>query len=135
MEPAAASGMTDLIPVLVGAGMFIALIVVWGGSTAWVVGDAEKRGYPAPAVFLLLNLCGPFGLLIWLFLRPTKLVERPVDGYANADDAVAAASRLDILGDWDQAIALYQYVATQWPEHAGYTSECIKAINDKRGAH
>jgi len=45
MEPADAAGMKDLIPVLVGAGRFIAFIVVYGLSAAWVAGDAQKRGY------------------------------------------------------------------------------------------
>jgi len=132
----AASGINDLVPVLISASLFITFLVVYGGSAAWVVGDAQKRGYSGAALFLLLWLCGPLAALIWLFLRPrTRLVERPVDDYANADDAIAAASKLDMLGDWDEAIVLYQYAAARWPEHEGYVKECIKVINDKRGGN
>jgi hypothetical protein len=44
-----------------------------------------------------------------------------------------AASKLDMLGEWDQAVVLYQYTAAQWPEHDSYASKCVKLINDKRG--
>jgi len=122
--------MKDLIPVLVGAGRFIAFIVVYGLSAAWVAGDAQKRGYSGVVPLLWLCSGGPLSALIWLFLRPhTTLVERPWHHYANADDAIAAASKLDMLGDWDEAIVLYQYAATQWPEHAGYVKECMVLSN------
>ena len=35
---------------------------------------------------------------------------------------------------YDEAIALYEYVAEQWPEHEAYATECVKAINGKRAA-
>jgi hypothetical protein len=133
MEPVAASRMTDLIPLLTGAALCITFLVVYGGSAAWVVGDAQKRGYSGGVLFLLLWLCGPLSVLIWLFVRPsTRLVDRPVLDYTNADDAIEAASKLDVLGDWDEAIVLYQYAATRWPEHEGYVRKCINVINDKR---
>jgi len=128
--------MDELIPVLTAAALFITWVAVCGGIAAWVAGDAQKRGYSGVVPLLWLCSGGPLSAVIWLFLRPhTTLVERPVHDYANADDAIAAASKLDMLGDWDEAIVLYQYAATQWPGHAGYVQECIKVINDKRGGN
>jgi hypothetical protein len=99
-----------------------------------VVGDAQKRGRPGCA-FLLIWICGPLSALIWLIVRPrTRFDERPVQDYTNADDAIAAASQLDLLGDWDQAIALYQYAASRWPEHGEYVLKCVEGINDKKAA-
>jgi hypothetical protein len=132
MEPDAASGIFDLVPLLIGAALGIAFLAVYGGSVAWVVGDAQKRGYSGIAAIL----CWPFGPLIWLSVRPrTRLVERPVHDYATAAAALEAASKLDMLGDWDEAIALYQYVAGRWPEYEVYVKECIKLIDGKKGGH
>ena len=66
----------------------------------------KRAAIPVPRLFLLVWLCGPVAAIIWLYVRPrTMLVDRPVDDYANADDAIAAASKLDMLGDWDEAVA------------------------------
>ena len=135
MAPDAASRLTNLMPLFIGAALFITSIVAYAGSAAWVVGDAQKRGYSGGVLFLLVWLCGPLSALIWLFVRPsTRLVDRPVHDYTNADDAMEAASKLDMLGDWDEAIALYEYAAARWPEHEDYVRKCINVINDKRPA-
>jgi len=124
----------DLLFHLIGVAFGITLLVVYGVSAAWLVNDAQKRGCSGIAPFVLLRFLGPFSVIIWLFVRPrTKLVERPVHDYANADDALDAASKLDMLGDWDEAIALYQYAAERWPEHGSYIKACIKVINGKKG--
>jgi hypothetical protein len=133
MEPNAASEIRGLVPILIWLAYTIAFLVVYGGSVGWVVRDAQERGYSGAALILLVWLCGPLAALIWLLVRPrTKLVERPVHGYATDDDALVAASKLDMLGDWDEATALYQHAAARWPEHGGYIEECIKVINDKK---
>jgi hypothetical protein len=120
---------------LVGAAFGLAYLILWGASVAWVVGDAQKRGNPGCALLLVLGITAPFSALIWLLVRPrTGFVDRPVQSYTNADDALAAASRLDMLGDWDEAIELYQYAATQWPEHGDYIRECVKIIEGKKAA-
>ena len=128
--------MNEVISHLIGPAVGLAFIVAYAGSAAWAVGDAQKRGYTGGGLFLLLWVCGPLSAMIWLFVRPrTKLIERAVQDYTNADDAIDAASRLEMLGDWDEAIVLYEYVAAQWPEHAGYVNECIKMIYGKKGAN
>jgi hypothetical protein len=119
---------------LVGLAYIITYLGLWGACAAWVVNDAQARGRSGLA-FLLLWTCGPFCALIWLLVRPgTKLAERPAGGYTNADDALAAASQLDILGDWDEAVDLYRYAATQWPEHGEYINQCINTIHSKKAA-
>jgi hypothetical protein len=86
-------------------------------------------------VFVLIWICGPLCALIWLIVRPhTSFTEPTVQNYANADDAIAAASRLDILRDWDEAIEPYRYAATRWPEHGEYVMKCVERIDEKKVA-
>ena len=57
--------------------------------------------------------------------------------YCDADDAenaLAAAARLDHRGDWNDAISLYQSIEERWPEHANYVHNCIRDIERKRSA-
>jgi hypothetical protein len=125
--------MDPLIGPLIGVAFGLAFLVLWGACAAWVINDAQMRGRSGCAPLLVLGIGGPCSALLWLLVRPrTKLVERPVQGYTNADDALAAASQLDMLGDWDQAIALYQFAATRWPEHGEYIGKCINIINEKK---
>jgi hypothetical protein len=113
----------------------LAFLFLWVACAAWVINDAQVRGHSSCAPVLVLGVGGPFSALIWLLVRPrTRLVERPHQDYENADDALAAASRLDTLGDWDEAIAQYRYAATRWPEHSAYVDACVIAINDKKRA-
>ena len=100
----------------------------------WMNGETRTGWYSRGVLLLLLWLCGPVSVLIWSFLcAGVTLAERPVHDYSNADDAIEAASKLDMLGDWDEAIVLYQYAAARWPEHEDYIKKCINVINDKRG--
>ena len=55
-----------------------------------------------------------------------------IDDYHSAEDALATASKMEMRGDWKDAIALYHRIAERWPEHLAYITECINAINDKR---
>jgi hypothetical protein len=55
-----------------------------------------------------------------------------IDDFHNPEDALAAASKMDMHGDWDDAIALYRRVAERWPEHLEYSNKCIEAIQEKR---
>jgi hypothetical protein len=45
---------------------------------------------------------------------------------------LAAASRLDSLGEWDAAIKLYEDAAVRWPEHKSYAAACIQRIAEKK---
>jgi hypothetical protein len=127
--------MISPIAILIGVVFALVSLFLWGACAAWVINDAQKRGDSGCAPVIVVGIGGPFSVLVWLLVRPrTKLVERPVEGYENADDALAAASQLDMLGDWDEAIALYQHAATRWPEHGDYINACINKINDKKAA-
>jgi hypothetical protein len=55
-----------------------------------------------------------------------------IDEYRNAEDAMAAASKMEMHGNWQEAIALHECIAERWPEHLSYTTECIRAMNDKQ---
>jgi hypothetical protein len=136
MEPGAPFELQDLLRVLIPAASGIAILVLCGACAAWVVNDAQKRGRSGAVLIFMVFLCAPLVALIWLIIRPrTMLADHPVHDYANADDALTAASKLDMLGDWDEAIALYQYTAARWPEHECYVQECIKVIEGKRDHH
>jgi hypothetical protein len=120
---------------LIGVVFGLAFLFLWGACAAWVINDAQMRGRSGCAPVIVLGIGAPCSALIWLLVRPrTKLVERPVQGYENAEDALAAASQLDMLGDWDEAIVLYQYAARCWPEHGEYINACVNTINDKKAA-
>ncbi|MCA9267201.1 MAG: hypothetical protein KDA41_01960 [Planctomycetales bacterium] len=109
--------------------------LIWLWPAAWAIGDAQKRGVSAALPIAMFWLAGPFAALIWLAIRPAKAVDQklPVD-YRNADDALAAASQLDHLGEWDAAVSLYNHVALRWPEHAVYVENCVQKIRQKQAA-
>jgi hypothetical protein len=132
-EHAALTSVKELIPIIAGTAIAIAFFVVYGALAAWLVNDAHRRGYSGILPYYLLYCCGPVGSLLWLVVRPrTRLADRPLDAYSNADDALTAAAKLDMLGDWDEAINLYGYAAAQWPEHKSYANECVKVIVGKK---
>lgn len=54
------------------------------------------------------------------------------DDYDSPDDALAAASRLNMLGDWDASINLYRHTAQRWPEHTEYIQHCIDQVTEKQ---
>ncbi len=111
----------------------LALIGLYLWSVAWAIGDAQKRGHSGCWILVLFWLFGPLAALVWLVSRPsTTVVERPPKNYTNPDDALAAASRLDSLGEWESAIGVYQNAAERWPEHAGYVESCIDSIRQKQ---
>lgn len=64
-------------------------------------------------------------------MRPSKLTLRPHEYYEQVEVALAAASSLDQLGEWDHAIGLYESVAHRWPDHKDFVTECQKLIKEK----
>lgn len=52
--------------------------------------------------------------------------------YDNPDDAIAAASRLDLQGDWSASIELYRHAAERWPEYRQYVQHCIDRVTEKQ---
>lgn len=137
-----------LIEILGFTGMFMVLPAL---GLAGAVSMLQRRRYGmslAAACGMMIPLLGPcFGLTlpvgIWTivllrrqairesFARPH---ERSQDGYDNADDALAAVSKLDRNGDWDAAISLYRLAADRWPEHTTYIDNCINDIMKKQTA-
>ena len=118
-----------LIVLAVGLGGFA--LYLW--VVSWVISDAQKRGTTGGLPIFLFWFFGPLAVAVWLVVRPSqRLAEKQSVDYSNADDALAAASRLDTLGDWDQALALYQTSAQRWPEHQAYIERCVEQINEKR---
>jgi hypothetical protein len=66
-------------------------------------------------------------------VRPnSEAISQSEAEFDNADDALAAAFRLDMDGDWEAAIALYAKAAEEWPEQSLYARECIKRIEEKQ---
>lgn len=118
-----------LILLAVGLGGFA--LYLW--AVSWVIFDAHSRGTAKSLPLFLFGLFGPLAVAVWLVVRPSQRLaeKRPID-YADADDALAAAARLDMLGDWEEALALYQTSAQRWSEHRAYIEQCIEQINKKR---
>lgn len=122
----------EIIAILIVSALVLSVIAGYLWSVAWAIGDAQKRGQSGGFVLLLFWLFGPFAAFIWFLFRPKQtLIERSPTDYDDADDATAAASRLDSLGDWNAAIRLYRSVAERWPEHETYTTNCISELDSK----
>ena len=139
-----AQAMTDW-----GVGMVLGMVAP-GIGLAGAISMLCRKHYwlcMAGAVCLMLPLCGPLlGLTlpigIWLLVllqqssvRDSFQIGRSsIDGADDAENALAAAARLDHRGDWDDAISLYQFIEERWPEHANYVHNCIRDIERKRSA-
>ena len=123
----------DDIPTIIGLVILLALLMAYVASAAWAVGDAQKRGQSGGALIFLLWIFGPLAAIVWLIVRPRDaLIDQPPKSYDNADDMISAASRLEMLGEWNTAIVMYQQAASQWPEHERYAQECIGRIKRKQ---
>lgn len=120
---------------LIAAIFLIALILGYVWCVSWAIKDAQRCGKSEGFVVLLFWLFGPLAALVWLGVRPTQsLVDHKPEDYDNADDAMAAAARLESIGDWDEALTLYKSVAQRWPEHAIYAANCCADIARKQTA-
>lgn len=113
-----------------------AIIVFLGGYVgivAWAIGDAQKRGYGGSLVVLSFWLLGPLAVLVWVATRPKETVQQQVpSSFDDPEDAIAAAARLDLLGDWESSAALYRSVAERWPKHGTYVANCLSEIQKKQ---
>ena len=92
-----------------------------------------------------VQLCGRIAQLLKLSLQ-VKAIRQTADAhqkadlsesetiedYQDAESALEAAADLDMLGDWDHAVSVYESAAAKWPEHREYVDACIRQINDKR---
>ncbi len=108
----------------------VACAVIKGFKLDWVDGFAK---FAMLCMFGWL-MVGLYRLVwcSWLAVRPeAKVAVRPAE-YANPEDAIDAAFELDMQGDWDAAIAVYDDVARRWPEHEQYARGCITQVEEKR---
>jgi hypothetical protein len=112
---------------------FLGFAYVYVGPAAWVVRDAQQRGGIGPAVAVVVGCLGPLSALVWLLIRPkTRLIDRLPGEYADPDTALSDAARLDQLGEWDAAIAIYEQVIQNWPDHQAYATACLEQIRQKQ---
>ncbi|QEF99069.1 hypothetical protein Mal15_31280 [Stieleria maiorica] len=125
--------MSEVGQAVVGILFIVLFICAYFGPAAWAVGDAQKRGQSGGAIVLLFWLLGLLSAFIWLAIRPSEqLRRRTPDSFDDPDDALAAASRLATLGDWEQSIALYVSIRDRWPDHTDYVNACLDEINERR---
>ena len=123
---------SEIIVLLVELVVFIA---AWAVPAGWAVGDAQKRGQGGGIVVPLLWMFGPLSALVWLLVRPkTKLADKLPSNYDSAETAIDAAVRLEMLGDWEAATALYREAAVRWPEHDAYAQQCVRRIRAKQAS-
>jgi uncharacterized membrane protein YedE/YeeE len=125
----------EVVALIVGAILALTLIGLYFAPAAWVIGDAQKRGYAGGGaiVVALTVVVSPLSALIWFAIRPRKkLVDRAPEDYQSPDEAFSAAVGLDKLGEWDAANAVYEYAAQRWPEHQAYVAACLEEIKEKQ---
>tara|TARA_A100001391_G_scaffold140046_1_gene98067 strand:- start:526 stop:909 length:384 start_codon:yes stop_codon:yes gene_type:complete len=117
----------EAVPVVLFPIVFAA---VFTGSVAWGVKEFQSRDVGA-GWLLLLWLFGPVTLFAWFAFRPKRLVDRTLDDYTNADDQLAAAARLESLGELQAAQHLLGDASARWPEHDTYISNMMTEIDRK----
>lgn len=114
-----------------GLACIVALVSV--GPVAWAIGDAQKRGQTGCLIVLLFFLLGPLSAVVWIIARPRqKLADCSPDQYSDPNNALAAAARLDQLGEWEAAISLYGSADQRWPDYHDYIAACLKDIKRKQ---
>lgn len=96
--------------------------------------DPSRTGRRYSYAVLFFLFFGPLGAIFWLALRlyENAGAAEPPAKYADPEDALAAASVLERIGDWDAAVLLYAEIAARWPEHRQYARECILQGEAKR---
>lgn len=113
--------------------LLIPVIVVMAWVASHAVGESQKRGYGTGLINLFFFVPNPLSGLIRMMVRPDNyLVERSPESYENSGDAFAAASTLEELGEWEEAIVLLKYSGKTWPQHIDYANNCIQAIRLKQ---
>lgn len=129
-----------------GAFMLLPAIGLYG-SIAMLKRERYEMALAAASA-MMVPILGPcFGLTlpvgIWalVLLRRNGIrntfsttTNRTPDEIASADDAIAAASKLDTIGEWHASITAYRAAAERWPEHATYIDNCIADVQRKLDA-
>lgn len=129
-------GFTGVFMILPAIGLY--------GSIAML--KRERYGMALSAASaMMVPVLGPcFGLTLPIGIWTIVLLRRagirhefstttsPVSGgIESADDALAAASKLNAIGDWHASIAAYRAAAERWPEHEAYIVNCIAEVQRK----
>ena len=116
------------VPLYFGVGRLIAMLAGYNVAQWYPIAVYFS---PIPAVLVVRY--SMFPRLNWLSLHSIrKRRHESFDSYSNADDAIAAASRLEMLGDWTDSIDLYRFAAERWPEQRKYVQRCIDRIAEKQ---
>lgn len=123
---------------LLGTMVAVPLYSGLGRLIAMVAGHDAVRWYsiavyfsPVPAALAVRFAVVP--RVEWRRFRSMwKHWQHSFDEYANAEDAIAAALRLEVRGDWDASIDLYRHAVERWPEHCEYVHRCIDRIAEKQ---
>ena len=79
MDDVAVRALLSLIPGVLILGALLWLLI-------WVTGDANVRGKPGCLVAILIFMSMPFGLLLWLLVRPPR-VKPPVSNRYDATES------------------------------------------------
>lgn len=123
---------------LLGVMAAVPLYFGLGRLTALLAGHEATQWYsiavyfsPVPAALAVRFAIFPRG--DWRRFRSRwQHGQETFDRYINADDAIAAASRLEMSGEWNASMDLYRRAADRWPEHATYVQHCIDRVVEKQ---
>lgn len=121
-------GVMLVMPLYIGLARLIALVAGYDALRLYWI-----AAYFSPVPAALAVRFSLFPRMGWRRLRPMREHGRhSYDDYANADDAIAAASNLEMRGDWEASINLYRHAAERWPEHSEYAQRCIDCVKNKQ---
>jgi hypothetical protein len=84
----------------------------------------------------LLGFFSIFGIIAVVMLTDSRRNVRSSASsptvYESADNAIAAAHDLEMQGEWEAAITLFESAAGRWPEHAEYIENRISDVRKKQ---
>ena len=116
------------VPLYFALGRFIAMLAGYDAA-----GWYQIAIYFSPIPAALAVKFSIFPRVNWsYFLSIWTHRQQSIDEYANGEDAIAAALRLEMRGDWTGSIDLYRRAGERWPEHTTYVQNCIDRITKKQ---
>jgi hypothetical protein len=115
--------------------MFIATAAVAVACAVWIM-NPGNRSTPTEVVlgFAVLFVFPIVLLRLLLFMMDRPASTRRFDQFQNADEAISAAIRLDVLARWEEAAEIYRLSAERWPEHRPFIERCVEEIAKKRSS-
>ena len=116
--------------------LVVFLVWAWGMASATVrrLHDIDRPGWDA-----LLLVVGnvALGTMLWMKRGTTGSNRYGEDPLLIQEDGpeslLDVASRYEMDGQWEKAIALYRIVRERWPDeqHSQYATNCVKRIEEK----